>query len=84
MQENILHQRKKDLGEDGIVMGRIDRSPYQKLIVELADPQRFLIDFCSNPDPAEKIMETFHKSFQKEQPVQNYIFNVGQGVGMGK
>ncbi len=33
---------------------------------------------------AEKIMETFHKSFQKEQPVQNYIFNVGQGVGMGK
>ena len=31
-------------------------------------------------ESAEKIMDTFKQSFQKEQPVQNYIFNVGQGV----
>ncbi len=33
---------------------------------------------------AEKILEMYKKSFQKEQPAPTYIFNVGEGAGLGK
>lgn len=33
---------------------------------------------------AEKIMELYKKTFEKEQPAPTYIFNVGQGAGLGR
>jgi len=45
------------LGEDGVVLSRLDRSPYQKLLIELAGPERFLIDLYTNPKPVEKLMQ---------------------------
>jgi hypothetical protein len=42
--ETMIKERIKDLGDDGIVIGRLDRVPYQKLLIELAAPKHFLLD----------------------------------------
>ena len=57
-QENLISQAKKDLGEDGVVLGRMDRAPYQKLLVELANPTKFLMDLYDNPAPVRELIET--------------------------
>lgn len=56
-QEKLISQAKKDLGEDGVVLGRMDRAPYQKLLVELANPTSFLIDLYDNPGPVKTLIE---------------------------
>jgi len=38
-----------NLGGDGVVLGRVDRSPYQKVLIELAGPERFLVDLHTDP-----------------------------------
>lgn len=43
--------RQQDLGEDGVLLARVDRSPFQKLLIELAGPERFLIDLQTEPEP---------------------------------
>jgi hypothetical protein len=55
--ESRIAQRMKDLGEDGVVLGRVDRAPYQKLLIELADPEQFLVDLYTDPGPATELME---------------------------
>jgi len=57
-QEKAIKQRIADLGNDGIVLGRVDRSPYQKLLIELADPETFLPELYTNPAPIEELIET--------------------------
>ncbi|MEE4310280.1 MAG: uroporphyrinogen decarboxylase family protein [candidate division KSB1 bacterium] len=56
-QDDVIDLRMKDLGDDGVVLGRIDRSPYQKLLIELMDPQKFLIDLLTEPAPLVELME---------------------------
>ncbi|MBN1131931.1 MAG: hypothetical protein JXR52_09690 [Bacteroidales bacterium] len=56
-QEKIIKQRIEDMGEDGVVLGRVDRSPYQKLIIELANPEYFLMELYTSPGPIEELME---------------------------
>jgi hypothetical protein len=56
--EKAIKQRIKDLGPDGLVLGRIDRAPYQKLLIELVNPEEFLVDLYTNPGPLEELMET--------------------------
>jgi hypothetical protein len=53
----MIARRMKDLGEDGVVLGRVDRAPYQKLLIELADPEQFLVDLYTDPGPAMELME---------------------------
>jgi hypothetical protein len=59
-QEKAVGQKIDDLGPDGVLMGRIDRSPYQKLLIELAGPERFLLDLYTEPNPAIELMETMN------------------------
>ncbi len=62
-QEKIIKQRIADLGNDGIVLGRVDRSPYQKLLTELATPETFLTELYTNPGAIDELIETMnHKS----------------------
>lgn len=56
--ENDIRQRIKDLGSDGVVLGRIDRSPYQKLLIELVKPEKFLVDLLIDPEPIDELMQT--------------------------
>ena len=55
-QEKIIKQRIEDMGHDGVVLGRVDRSPYQKLLVELANPESFLMELYSYPAPIEELI----------------------------
>jgi len=54
--ENGIQRKKHDLGEDGVVLGRLDRSPYQKLLIELAGAEQFLVDLYTDPDPVLELM----------------------------
>ncbi len=56
--EAMIKSRIKDLGDDGIVIGRLDRVPYQKLLVELAEPERFLLDSYDEPEIIEELLQT--------------------------
>jgi hypothetical protein len=56
--EEQLAARIRDLGQDGVVLGRVDRSPYQKLLIELAGPEQFLIDLADTPAPVSEVIET--------------------------
>lgn len=50
-----------DIGNDGVVLGRIDRSPYQKCLIELAGPEQFLIDLYVTPEPVLSLLEAQKK-----------------------
>lgn len=52
----LIEERLRSLGEDGVVLARLDRTPYQKCLIELAGPERFLIDLHENPEPVEELM----------------------------
>ena len=55
--ENVYQARKRDLGDDGVVLGRLDRNPYQKLLIELVGVENFLLDLYTDPDP---VLEVLH------------------------
>ncbi len=61
-----IRQKMSDLGEDGIVLGRVDRLPYQKLLIELAGPERLFIDLKRNPQPVLELMDAM-AARQEEQ-----------------
>lgn len=54
--DSAIRQKINDLGEDGIVLGRVDRLPFQKLLIELAGPERLFIDLADNPGPVEELL----------------------------
>ncbi len=47
----------EDLGEGGVVLGRLDRSPYQKCLIELAGAERFILDMYTEPERIEPLLE---------------------------
>ena len=55
--QKCLKRMKDDLGEDGVVIGRLDRSPFQKLLIELSDPQIFLMEYMTEPGVIETLLE---------------------------
>jgi len=63
--EKELRRRIEDMGDDGVVLGRIDRSPFQKLLVELAGPETFLMDICSGVKQAEELLEVMSSRQQE-------------------
>jgi hypothetical protein len=54
------------MGEDGVVMGRMDRTPYQKLLLELAGGEQFLMDLYDDPEPVEELMEALGKRYKEQ------------------
>lgn len=54
--DKAIARRREDLGEDGVVLGRVDRPAYQKLLIELAGPEQFLIDLQTQPQPVLELM----------------------------
>jgi hypothetical protein len=55
--EDSIVSKIRELGTDGVVFGRLDRSPYQKCLIELAGAERFLVDLHTDPAPAEGLLE---------------------------
>lgn len=56
--EQDFKKRVDYLGDDGVVLSRLDRSGYQKLMLELVGPERFLLDFFDFPELISSLIET--------------------------
>lgn len=63
--ENTLKMKIKNLGDDGIVLGRIDRSPYQKLLIEWAGAEQFLIDLYTDNEPVLELMNAMDRKMDE-------------------
>jgi hypothetical protein len=59
--EAAFKARKADLGGDGVVMARLDRSPYQKCLIELVGQEQFLLDLYDDPEPALELMNAIDR-----------------------
>lgn len=64
--EELFEKRREDLGDDGVVLGRVDRTPYQKLLLELVGGEQFLMDLYENPEPVEELMEALYRRLDEE------------------
>jgi len=60
-----FEQKQRDMGEDGVVLARLDRSPYQKLLIELAGPDRFLIDLAEERPPVLELLEVMRHRLEE-------------------
>jgi len=65
---NTTKRMMEELAGDGVVLGRIDRSPFQKLLVELAGPERFLLDISSGVKEAESLLEAMFSKMEEVFP----------------
>lgn len=63
--EEAVVARMRELDGDGIVLGRLDRNPYQKCLIELAGPERFLIDLHTDPEPVMELMEAMYRKHEE-------------------
>ncbi len=63
--EEAFLAKQEDIGEDGVVLGRVDRSPFQKLLIELAGPERFLVDLYTDPAPALELLAAMDKKMDE-------------------
>ena len=59
-------QAEEALGDDGVIMGRMDRTPYQKLLLELAGGERFLTDLYDDPEPVEELMDAMAVRYREQ------------------
>jgi len=65
LQEKEFHSRVADMGVDGVVLARVDRSPYQKMLIELAGPERFLTDLYSMPEVVEPLLDALERKMDE-------------------
>lgn len=52
----LVRARIQNMGQDGVVLGRLDRSPFQKLLIELSDPEQLFLDLYDDPEPIEALL----------------------------
>lgn len=65
-QEDAVARLRRDLGSDGVVLGRLDRSPFQKLLCELADPQALLLQLMTDPGPIDRLTQTLGERLDEQ------------------
>ncbi len=64
--EKTIVQRIEELGEDGVLLGRMDRNPYQKCLIEFAGPEQFLIDLFSEPDTVRSLLAVIDEKINEQ------------------
>ena len=62
----LYRRTAHELGEDGVVMGRMDRTPYQKLLIELAGAERFLMDLFDKTEIVEQLLDTMGMRYREQ------------------
>lgn len=62
----LFEDTVRAIGSDGVVMGRMDRTPYQKLLLELAGAERFLTDLYDEPEPVEELMDALARRYREQ------------------
>lgn len=63
--DELLRSRIENLGGDGIVLGRVDRSPHQKCLIELVGPEKFLIDLYTDAEPALELIAALDRQLDR-------------------
>ena len=63
--EAVIVRRLDAMGDDGVVLGRLDRSPYQKLLIELAGAEQFLVDLYINGGEVAQLMEIMNSRMEE-------------------
>lgn len=61
----FFQQAAEDLGDDGILFATIDRAPFQRILYELAGPERLLVDVLESPDLVEGLLEILDKKMEE-------------------
>jgi len=64
--EAVFQKRRDDMGEDGVVLGRLDRNPYQKLMMELVGAENFLLDLYTDPEPVLEVLHAMEKRMDEQ------------------
>lgn len=72
--ENTILKSNEDLylatvdriGTDGVVLGRMDRTPYQKLMLEIVGSGQFLMDLFDNAEMVEELMYAMGKKYYEQ------------------
>ena len=69
-----------NIGTDGVVLGRLDRTPYQKLLIELAGPERFLVDLYTDPEPVTELMDAMNRRMDEafEMVLESHVEAIWQ------
>jgi hypothetical protein len=60
-----FNARQQDLADDGVLLARLDRSPHQKLLIELAGAERFMIDLQTNPEPVLALLGALEQRMEE-------------------
>jgi hypothetical protein len=58
-----------DIGEDGVVLGMMDRSPFQKVMWEMTGPERMLLDLYDNTAVVEDLLLAVEKKLDETYKV---------------
>jgi len=58
--EPAVKRKLEDLGDDGVVLGRLERTPYQKLMIEIAGTLQFLMDVSTEPEIVGELIDTMN------------------------
>jgi hypothetical protein len=64
--EAAIRGRMENLGGDGVLLGRMDRSPYQKCLIEFAGPERFLVDLFSEPELVGPLLDALERKIDEQ------------------
>ena len=62
----LYRRTAHELGGDGVVMGRMDRTPYQKLLIELVGAERFLMDLFDENEIVEELLDSMGKRYREQ------------------
>lgn len=64
--EGLYLSTEDNLGEDGVVLGRLDRSPYQKLLLELCGAEKFFLDMADEPEIVDKLIGVMNQKYREQ------------------
>lgn len=66
----MFRARKKALGESGVLLARLDRSPFQKCLLELCAQETFLVDVMDEEDAALALLDILeHRALEAAERV---------------
>lgn len=54
-------EAQRNIGNDGVELAIIDRSPFQKLLLEICGTERLTFDLIDIPEIVEELLETYEK-----------------------
>lgn len=52
---------EKNMGDDGVVFANVERSPFQKTLLELAGPERLMVDLFDSPGLVRDFLKVLYK-----------------------